>query len=247
MVLVLAAASFGQSGQSWKGFYVGANVGGVKSNSDAFTYTAFSPTGYFATTSIPAIAAVGAPQRLDPSGFTGGGQFGYNFQGGHWVLGFEADFGGMSLDSTKTGSATYPCCAPTAFTVTQSVNTSWLITARPRLGITHGPVMLYGTGGLAVTNVNYQAVFTDTFATAHENGGVKELRTGFTGGGGVEFQVGRRWSVKGEYLYANFGQVATTSTNLTAFTPAIPFPTNIFVHKDDLSANMFRFGFNYRF
>jgi len=208
MVLVLAAASFGQSGQSWKGFYVGANVGGVKSNSDAFTYTAFSPTGYFATTSIPAIAAVGAPQRLDPSGFTGGGQFGYNFQGGHWVLGFEADFGGMSLDSTKTGSATYPCCAPTAFTVTQSVNTSWLITARPRLGITHGPVMLYGTGGL---------------------------------------QVGRRWSVKGEYLYANFGQVATTSTNLTAFTPAIPFPTNIFVHKDDLSANMFRFGFNYRF
>jgi outer membrane immunogenic protein len=243
MVLVLAAASFGQS---WKGLYVGANIGGGKANSDAFTNTVFSPTGYFAMSSVPAIAGVGA-QKLNPNGFTGGGQAGYNFQSGHWVLGVETDLGGMSLNSSKTGSATYPCCAPTAFTVTQSVDTSWLFTARPRLGITHGPVMLYGTGGLALTNLEYQALFTDTFATAHENAAIKELRMGFAGGGGVEFHVGSRWSVKGEYLYINFGQDKVTSTNLTAFTPPIAFPTNVFTHQIDLSTHMFRFGFNYHF
>ncbi len=78
MVFVLTAASFGQD---WKGFYVGGNSGGVKGHSDAFTSTVFSPTGYFALSSVPAIAAVGH-QTLSPSGFTGGGQAGYNFQTG---------------------------------------------------------------------------------------------------------------------------------------------------------------------
>src|SRR5262249_21055929 len=153
--------------------YIGANLGGVNGNSDAQTSTIFSSTGYFASTSVPAIAAVGK-QNISPSGFTGGGQAGYNFQHNEFLLGAEVDFGGMSLDDSKSGTATYPCCAPTAFTVKQTAETSWLFTLRPRVGFTGGPVFVYGTGGLAVTSLNYQALFTDTFATAHENGGVDE-------------------------------------------------------------------------
>jgi outer membrane immunogenic protein len=232
----------------WKGFYVGGNAGGVKGSTDAFTSTVFSPTGYFALSSVPAIAAVGK-QKLSPRGFTGGGQVGYNFQTGHLVLGVETDFGAMHVNDDFVGSATYPCCAPTNFTVKQSISTDWLWTTRPRVGVAGGPVLVYGTVGVALTNLNYQALFIDTFATAHENAGVDEIRTGWIAGGGVEFKIGSgsHWSIKGEYLLADFGQVKTTSTNLTAFTPAVAFPTNVFTHQADLQQHIFRTGFNYRF
>jgi outer membrane immunogenic protein len=268
MVLVLAAASFAQD---WKGFYAGGNAGGVKGNSDAFTSTVFSPTGYFAPTSVPAIAAVGH-QTLSPRGFTGGGQAGYNVQTGPWVLGVEADFGSMHVKDDFTATGTYPCCAPTTFTITQTVNSDWLLTMRPRVGVANAHVLVYGTGGLALTNLNYKESFVDTFATAQESASTSGLLAGWTGGGGVEFKIGSgtHWSMKGEYLFADFGSgLKTTSTNLTfittpppppppppssspartAPTPAVTVasPTNVFTHQADLTTHIFRVGFNYRF
>jgi outer membrane immunogenic protein len=55
------------------------------------------------------------------------------------------------------------------------------------------------------------------------------------------------WSVKGEYLYANFDTVSGTSTNLTAFAPAIAFPSNPFTHSFDLKTSIARAALNYRF
>lgn len=245
--LVFAMFAFGAAhAQDFKGLYIGGYAGGNPSTSDAHTFTVFSPTGYFASSSVPAIAGVGN-QSLSPNSFSGGGTVGLNLQHNALVIGAEADFGSMSMSASKTGSATYPCCAPTSFTITQTIKTGWLITVRPRVGFAAGPVLFYGTGGLATTNVNYQAVFTDTFATAHENGGVDNTQNGWAAGGGAEIKLHRRWSVKGEYLHADFGQVATTSTNLTAFTPPISFPSNVFTHNADLESNLFRFGINLHF
>lgn len=248
LCVFVAAASAQSSHTNWKGFYIGGNAGGHSSTSDAQTSTVFSPTGYFATTSVPAIATYGN-QKPDAHGFTGGGQFGFNLQKDRFVAGFEADFGALLLRDTQSNGRTYPCCAPTAFNVTQSVKTDWLFTARPRIGVTAGHFLLYATGGLALTNFNYQAVFTDTFATAHENGGVSGSKTGWTAGGGIEYQLPdhSHWSMRLEYLYANFGRVTTTSTNLTAFTPPVSFPDNVFTHSAHLQSHIARFGVNYRF
>ena len=66
-------------------------------------------------------------------------------------------------------------------------------------------------------------------------------------GGGYEGGLGGGWTAKLEGLYVNFGSSITgTSTNLTAFTPPIPFPTNVFTHTVDLRAAIVRFGLNYR-
>jgi outer membrane immunogenic protein len=236
----------------FKGFYVGGNVGGVSgSNVNAFTTTVFSPTGYFATVSVPEVATAGA-QTLSPSGFTGGGQVGVNLQHHAFVFGVETDFGSMNASAKKSTGGIYSCCPPpnNTFTVTQFVGTSWLFTLRPRIGFTGGPVMVYGTGGLAVTNYEYTALFTDTFATAEENGGKTSNQTGWVAGVGAEFKLNHHWSLKGEYLRAHFGGASTTtSTNLTAFTPPVPFPSNVFTHQvGDLGGmNIYRFGFNYRF
>ncbi len=244
LCLFVAVGAWAQDNQ-WRGFYVGGNVGASIADSDATTSTIFSSTGYFATTSVPAIATAGL-QFPASTGVTGGGQAGYNYQSGPWVLGAELDFGAMDLSDTRTTTAVYPCCAPSTFTVTQSLKTSWVFTARPRIGYAAGKFLLYGTGGLAVTNLNYQALFTDTFASAHENRVIDESKLGWTAGGGVEYKAARHWSFKGEYLYADFGRVSATSSNLTA--PAVvAWPSNVFTHTTDLRTHIVRFGVNYHF
>ena len=158
MLALLLPAFVAANAQNFQGIYAGAYAGGNQGNSDAHTFTKFSPVGYFATSSVPAIATVGN-QNLSPSGFSGGGTFGFNLQHHAFVYGAEMDFGSMSISASRTGTATYPCCAPTAFTVTQTINTDWLFTGRGRLGVATGPILFYGTGGLAATNLKYQALF----------------------------------------------------------------------------------------
>lgn len=246
VVCALFAVGTAHAGD-YKGFYVGVNGGAAAQNSKAKTTTVFSPTGYFALSSVPAIAAAGA-QSPSTTGFTGGVQGGYNFQRGNLVLGIETDFGSMYTGASKTATATYPCCAPTNFTITQSVDTNYLYTLRPRVGFTAGRVLLFGTGGLAVTRLKYRELFTDTFATAHETGAATSNQLGWTGGGGAEFKINSNLSFKGEYLYADFGSVSATSTNLTAFPPTpIAFPTNVFSHSASLTAHIIRFGINAHF
>ena len=245
LLFVFTVAGFAQAGE-FNGFYVGVNAGGASGTSDVTTTTIFSPTGYFASTSPGAIAIAGKNQ-LNPSSFTAGGQIGYNFQTGHLVIGGEADMGHMQLSELRSKSGIYPCCVTTGFTVAQSISTHYLLTIRPRVGVAFGRVLFYGTGGVAVTNAEYKELFTDTFATARESARVRGDRSSWIAGGGVEFRVMHHWSVKGEFLHADFNNFRTTSTNMTAFTPPIPFPSNIWSHNSTLTANIGRMGINFRF
>jgi outer membrane immunogenic protein len=231
---------------NWTGFYAGLNGGWAHGSSDAKTSTVFSPTGYFATTSVPAIASQGA-QDLSSSTFTGGVQAGYNWQTGPFVVGGEMDFNYMHLSDRASSTAVYPCCAPTTFTVESSMHTNWLFTARPKVGYAFNNWLLYGTGGLAVTKLNANFNFTDTFATAHESESISKTKAGWTVGGGVEMGIAKNCSLKAEYLYADFGSVTSTDRSFTAFAPPISFPTNEFKHTIDLTTHIVRLGLNYRF
>src|SRR6266849_2004296 len=138
---------------SWTGAYIGVNAGYAWGDSEVATSTVFSPAGYFALSSVSAIAAAGA-QTINPNGFTGGGQIGYNWQASSAVVvGLEADFEYFGLKGSVTSGAGYPCCAPTGFSINQSVKTDWLATFRARLGYLVTPsTLIYVTGGGAVTN-----------------------------------------------------------------------------------------------
>jgi outer membrane immunogenic protein len=193
-----------------------------------------------------------------PHGITGGGQVGWNFQWGHFVLGPEVDFGSLRLNAVATATAGYPCCAPSAFSITQSIKTRGLFTGRARAGVAFGRLYLYATGGVAITNLNSQQIFSDTFANASENGGVKVDKAGYVVGGGAEIALSRHFSMKGEFLYVNFGTASGTSTNLTteelegAITaggppPTTSFPQNPFTHTVTLSEKIGHFGVNFRF
>ena len=142
-----------------------------------------------------------AHQKIKPNGFTAGGRQATTGNGTTLLFGLECDFGKMDLSGSTTATQTYPCCAPTAFTVTQTAETSWLFTARPRVGWVFGNMFLfYGTAGGALTNVKYTALFTDTFATAHESASLRreEGRLGSRRRRGIQ-AIAHHRSVKGEY------------------------------------------------
>ncbi len=79
-----------------------------------------------------AIAA--ASPRLNPDGFTGGGQVGYNHQVDRWLFGVEADANYFGLKQSRGFTAPFP--AGGSFTTTNSVTSDWLVTLRPRVGYT---------------------------------------------------------------------------------------------------------------
>jgi outer membrane immunogenic protein len=190
--------------------------------------------------------SVQSAQSLNSKGFTGGVQAGFNWQTGPAVFGIEADFNYLGLKGSATGSGIYPCCAPTAFTVSTSTSPSRVFTARPRLGFAVDNWLFYATGGLAVAQLKGNFAFSDTFATAAESAALSATKAGWTAGAGFEVGFGH-WSLKAEYLYVNLGTASVTSTNLTAFAPPIPVPSNMFTHGVNLQESIVRVGANYRF
>jgi outer membrane immunogenic protein len=231
---------------NWTGFYVGVNAGGAWNNSDATTNTVFSPTGYFAATSVPPIGIAGN-QSINRSGFTGGLTAGYNWQASNWVIGIESDFNYFGGKGSTSTTALYPCCAPNTFTVNSSASSDWLMTFRGRAGVLVTPaLLLYGTGGLALANVKANYLFTDTFAAANESASISNTRYGWTAGVGGEYALMNGWSIKAEYLYVDLGKASVTSTNLTT-TGLGAFPTSVFTHTIDLHSNIGRVGLNYKF
>lgn len=241
-IFVVAASA--QS--SWNGFYIGGNFGAALGRSTANTSTIFTGSDYFVADSVAAIQTAGR-QNLSANAFTGGLETGINSQFGDNVLGAELDYQSLRMSDAESSSLPYPCCTTTSFTIDQSFKTNWLLTARPRFGRALGPAFVYATAGLAVTKIDYEAQFTDTFAGASEGAFVNKTKYGWVGGFGVAFHgPTEHFSIKGEYLYNDFGRLTMTASNLTAFTPPTAFPGNEFTHSMALHAHVIRAGIDYR-
>ena len=259
---VLAAASFpllfgpaharDPAPFNWTGFYVGAYAGGAWGNTDIRTDVGTATaTSYF----DPQVNADSVNQSgsgsLSPDAFVGGIQIGVNKQIGNIVFGVEADFGTFNLGGSKGASDfPYPSApAPAFYTVRASLATDWLFTARGRVGWTASNLLIYATGGLAMTNLHVSNSFTDT-APSDGIGGASnsDIKTGWTVGGGLELALSRNWTLKGEYMYVDFGSVTASGAincgpgSFCAGTFSSPFATSA-----DLAAHIARVGANYKF
>jgi outer membrane immunogenic protein len=231
---------------SWTGFYFGGNVG-YASGSSAIRGTETVPTPPFLAIDSAAVSAAASP-KLNSDGFTGGAQAGYNWQAGSAVFGVEADIDAFHIRGRTTGTFAFPSTLPggpigppTAFfTSTSSVSTDWLFTGRGRLGWAADNWMLYATGGVAVTNVNVNQSI-GLIAPFVFNATTSSTRVGYTVGGGFEYAMDRNWSVKGEYLYVDFG----TLNGVGVLTPA--FAGFTYTNSTHLTANIARAGLNYHF
>ena len=171
---------------SWTSWYVGGFVGG------AFTGNA--------ETSVPCGGPLGC--RLSPFG----GEIasynlssaGYNYQipGSAIVFGLETEFGALRL----TGSSSFASVSPLAFAPNLTASTTignWYNATTLRLGWAWDYVMFYGKGGFAVSTI--ESTIADNRGLGPGTG--KKDIFGWAFGGGVEYVLAPRWSVKAEYLW----------------------------------------------
>jgi outer membrane immunogenic protein len=227
---------------SWTGFYIGANGGWGWSSFD----TTFVPDPNGA---LVADGDLAGPRffntRADGGVF--GGQIGYNWQVGTWVVGVEGDFDGASISGTQqsiAGSPNSPTL-PTTNVVSATDRINWLASIRGRIGVLWGPGLLYFTGGGAWEAVNRNLLVSSFGDTAVSN--FNSTRSGFVIGGGYEWQVAQHWSVRGEYLFYDFGSTNTDSLTLPDCNVTTPGQCNVAITTGKNNVSVARIGINYKF
>lgn len=158
------------NGSSWRGPYIGAVIGGSAVGVD--------------------FAGIGKKDDadLENSALSGGVVLGYNFASGPWVWGIEADAEVMRLDKQKalTGLGTV------------SLEQNWQSSLRLRGGYAWDNIYVYGTAGLALSELKLQSSL----------GGKENL--GYVSpvvGVGAELALDEDWRMRGEGLLYGFGDV----------------------------------------
>ena len=236
---------------TFDGFYVGGTVGGALTSSKYIESAggAFAALGPLVVSNINAVGT----SSTAPRGVIGGAEAGYNWQIGHFVLGFETDFSGWGLSSNNgvagigipgPGPGPNPPKPPPktpgkGFSSSTSISSNWLFTARPRLGWANGNQLLYLTAGLAVTNFDFaQSILLAPLGTLAGSSSTTEV--GWTAGGGVSYALSWNWSIKAEYLYVSF-----PNQNTPQVISGVPGATATVA--GNLTASIARAGFDYRF
>jgi outer membrane immunogenic protein len=180
----------------WTGFYAGLNAGyGWASFDDGFSTTKMN-------------------------GFIGGGQLGYNWQIGSFVLGVEGDMQYSAQKRSETATVL-------GIAVTSEAKIPWFGTARGRVGYAFDSFMIYATGGAAWMNLKASASALGLTVST------ETTKQAWTIGGGVEWMFMPRWSVKAEYLYIDAGTTSLSVAGLTA--------------SGKLKDSIARIGVNYHF
>ncbi|MCA0399425.1 MAG: porin family protein [Proteobacteria bacterium] len=146
---------------SWTGLYAGVHAG----------YGFGSATGR------------GSGVFKDPSGFVGGGQIGYNYQMGQFVLGAETDLSFTTMSGKNNVAGTKD-------------KIPYFGTVRARAGVAVDRFLPYLTAGYAYGG-----------STVRENGVGKSstLHHGWAAGGGVEYAFTNNLTARIEGLYVDLG------------------------------------------
>jgi outer membrane immunogenic protein len=243
--LAAAAPAFAQDEKPlWTGFYIGANAGWTWGN----TNHRFLTTPGTGAIVIPpdAIDQIDTRFQSNPGGFTGGGEAGYNWLNGNLVLGLETDFDYLDMKATRTipfnsSLVVNPLIVPPTTLsgqVGQGTKADWLWTVRPRLGYATGSWLFYVTGGFALADIKLTSNYSDDLGNVG-SASTSSTRAGWTVGGGIGYAISPSWSVKAEYLYADFGSV----------NQAILLPNGFgsIISQSSPRTNIARFGVDYRF
>lgn len=238
---------------SWTGCYVGGNVGWAHERDKLSTFASPAPNNINAAART-AIQNAGLT-AISGDGFVGGGQVGCNWQTSAFVLGVEGDFSFLEAKATRdTGNFVELGSGRTVRSI-DSVGKDWLSTIRGRAGFAVDRVLFFATGGVAFaqfeTTKNFAWDFADGCPVVNllnecHVGGRSGTQMGWVVGGGVEWAVGGNWSIKAEYLHADFGNQSYTTFNRG---PGFQTPasTQSAVHDVKATLDIVRAGLNYRF
>ncbi len=232
---------------TWTGFYIGGNAGAVFNGGN--TSNVFGNSPALANAVADATRPMTSSDRN--SGFSGGGQIGYNYQfgtvgfgniPGGFVVGVEADAVFTGVDNTQIFESDRASILTT--------RTDFVGTVRGRLGYATGNFLPYVTGGFAYGKVRDNTTFFGPAGALLYQGADSSLRTGYAYGGGLELAIpvtsflnvfhASAVTIKGELIRYQLGTnnllVASTANLNPGYTQSI---------RTD--GNLARIGINYKF
>lgn len=244
MLALSGGAASAQEPIPWDGPYLGVVAGGTWNNGSSHTRIGPGPGPVtIAPADVAAINSQGSFGPASSGGFTGGIELGYNVVNAPWLLGFETDFTAFDINqhSSRTFQSVVQTNPPLTFTLSDRLQSDWLWTLRPRLGYIYGPWLVYATGGMAISDIQASASYTDNrlspgLLTSSQH---SQTRVGWTAGAGVSYAFRPNLSLKGEWLYVDLGTDDKSDTTPDGFAS--------FTSKATARANIFRIGIDYRF
>jgi outer membrane immunogenic protein len=217
---------------SWTGFYVGLHGGG-----DWFSKDWFEPA---TPINVGCAGCPGPAGNHTASSWLAGGQIGFNYQAGMWLVGVEADGSWTDLKATSP-------LVPLPIVLQINSKTDAFGTIAGRVGVTANQALFFVKGGGAWAH--------DRFFTSGTPGGpfpgpqgvplqsADDTRWGWMVGAGIEYAFTNNWSVKAEYNYLDFGTRTETLQPVPANCPGCgAFQYDVRQHID-----VVKVGFNYRF
>lgn len=234
------AAELGQ----WEGFFGGLHAGAAVGTASM----GFSPEGAFRGPTAADIADGNfwrGNRDLDSTGFTGGLYGGHLWRKDRFLFGIEADLDYLGLNDSSSIAATVPASG-SPYRLDQRVKTDVFASLRPRLGYVpdtlSNNLLFYTTGGPALMHARVDQKFTQ-LNVAYESDGLSsdKLLFGWVAGGGAEYAISQQWSLKAEYLYADFGKIKNNAPGNVGFES---YRTN---NEMSLTSHLFRIGATYHF
>ncbi len=197
-----------------------ASVGPARVIGPALTWTGFyaSLEGGYAWDGT--IVYIGQWNKgFGDTGPFGGANVGYNYQIGAFVVGAQA---GYDFANIKGSAYSDP------YAVTASINEFGSIDARA--GVTVGPALLYGIGGLSFADIRH----TIEPAWSYASLGYSGMQTGWDLGAGLEWKFTNNISGFAEFRKYNWSSKSYSDYSYSN-------------HKIDQTLDVIRFGLTYRF
>lgn len=189
---------------SWTGLYAGLSLGWAKNAIQGSTLKADGTVGFSASEEAANEAIRGA---------MGGLYLGAHKQiASNFVLGVEGDFSVLGGRESHVARVIAANTWQGEKQAELSYRAPWLATGRLKAGVlVLDHVMVYATGGLAfsaehekrVQYVGNQATSLSEVAFTEAD---RKTRFGWALGGGVEWRLTQNWSVRAEYLHADFAR-----------------------------------------
>lgn len=187
---------------SWQGGYAGLTLGYAFSGKDRVGLTD-SDTGY-----------LGDIGELKLNGGNAGIRLGYRWQRGNWVFGPEIGYEGGSVKDETNADVIGTIYEDSNFKAESKIKS--MVALRMKTGYTVTPdTLVYGIVGVGRADVDYEMTQSPLDGSGSASLTDNYTKTGYILGLGVEKQINEKWSVTGEYEYANFGKESLQFGDLT--------------------------------
>ncbi len=253
--MAIGCCSFAAQAQDdWSGVYGGVNAFASRDNVKTRGTLLVNQISNLFVTGRGLVVVPGTTRDFSASSrktnIEWGGQLGYLYQTGNFVLGVEGDFDPSHHNVTARDSQLLP---PTALTPSATISiarnvrigSEWSL--RARAGYAFGNTLAYATGGYvsarasvvgvdSFTNPGGPAAACSPNCTANlgpegpnrtTNGNARKTLGGWRVGAGVEQRIGKHFSIGLEYLHTDFG-----ARNI-AFHSSVTEFTGPFTHGTD--------------